>query len=539
MGDTAETAATETIVAAARRDPALLAAGDALATNDLATAESILRPILKQRPTDVVAIRMMAELAARVGRPADAEHLLRRTIELAPGWEAPRANLATLLYRQHRWQDALDELGRIETGDNELGRSLKAAVMGRIGAYEEGIALYREILARHPDNPKVWMSLGHMLKTVGRQDEAVDAYRQGLEIAPAMGEIWWSLANLKTVRFSNEDVAAMQTALGSPDLSDEDRLHLHFALGKALEDRREDAEAFAHYSSGNAIRAGQVRYDPEEVRGEVDRSIAFFTSELLASRAGLGCDAHDPIFIVGMPRAGSTLIEQILASHPQVEGTTELHDLITVSKRLRDRGELPGILAELEASELRSLGQAYLDLARVHRSTDRPFFIDKMPNNWSRIGLIRLVLPNAKIIDARRHPLACCFSNFKQHFARGQGFSYDLTHLGRYYADYVRLMAHFDTVAPRTVHRLVHEQLVADPEGEVRRLLDYLGLPFDEACLRFHENKRAVATPSSEQVRRPITSEGLDQWRRFDAWLDPLRTALGPTLQTWDDATLQ
>jgi tetratricopeptide (TPR) repeat protein len=470
---------------------------------------------------------MMAELAARVGRPVDAEHLLRRAIELAPDWEAPRANLATLLYRQHRWQDALAELGRMNTGE-ELGRSLKAAVLGRIGAYEEGIALYREILERHPGNPKVWMSLGHMLKTVGEQEAALDAYRQGLKIAPALGEIWWSLANLKTVRFSDEDVAAMETALGRPDLGEEDCLHLHFALGKALEDRHEDADAFAHYAAGNAIRARQVHYDPAEVSDEVDRSIAFFTQELLASRAGLGCDAPDPIFIVGMPRAGSTLLEQILASHPQVEGTTELHDLITVSKGLRDRGELPAILAALSADELRALGQSYLDQTRVHRSTDRPFFIDKMPNNWARIGLIRLILPSAKIIDARRHPLACCFSNFKQHFARGQGFSYDLTNLGRYYSDYVRLMAHFDRVAPGAVHRVIHEQLVADPEAEVRRLLDYLGLPFDEACLRFHENKRAVATASSEQVRRPITAEGLDQWRRFEAWLDPLKTALGP-----------
>ena len=521
-------------IAASVRDPQLLSAGRALVTNDLPAAESILRPLLHRRPTAVAAIRRRAELAARVGRPGDAEHLLRRAIELAPAWEPPRANLATVLYRQNRWQEALEELGRIETPEDDSRLSLKAAVLGRVGAYEEGIGLYREILERHPDQPKIWMSLGHMLKTVGDQQGSVDAYRQAIALSPSLGEVWWSLANLKTVRFSDEDVAAMQAALAAPGLADDDRLHLHFALGKAFEDRGADDDAFGHYAQGNAIRAGQVQHDPDRVSSRVDKAIQVFTPQLLAERAGQGCEVPDPIFVLGMPRAGSTLVEQILASHPQVEGTMELPDLIMIARRLSERGDYPALLAEMPADELRALGQEYLDRTRVHRSSGRPLFIDKMPNNWLHVGLIRLILPNARIVDARRHPLACCFSNFKQHFARGQTFSYDLAHLGRYYADYVRLMAHFDRVAPGAVHRVIHERLVGDPEGEIRRLLDFLGLPFDDACLRFHETKRAVATASSQQVRRPITSEGVDQWRRFDRWLGPLRQALGPALETWD-----
>ncbi|HET7816763.1 MAG TPA: sulfotransferase [Sphingomicrobium sp.] len=526
-------------ISASVRDPQLLSAGRALVANDLPAAESILRPLLHRRPTDVAAIRMMAELAARVGRPSDAENLLRRAIELAPAWEPPRANLATVLYRQNRWQEALEELGRIETPEDDSRLSLKAAVLGRVGAYEEGIGLYREILKRHRGQPKIWMSLGHMLKTVGDQQGSVDAYRQAIALAPSLGEVWWSLANLKTVRFSDRDVAAMQAALADPGLGDDDRLHLHFALGKAFEDRGADENAFGHYAQGNAIRAGQVQHDPARVSRRVDRTIAVFTSELLAERAGHGCAAPDPIFVLGMPRAGSTLVEQILASHPEVEGTMELPDLIMIARRLSERGKYPALLADLPADELRALGQEYLDRTRVHRSSGRPFFIDKMPNNWLHVGLIRLILPNARIVDARRHPLACCFSNFKQHFARGQSFSYDLEHLGLYYADYVRLMAHFDRVAPGAVHRVIHERLVDDPEGEIRRLLAFLGLPFDEACLRFHETQRPVATASSQQVRRPITAEGVDQWRRFERWLGPLEKALGPALASWDDAAAQ
>ncbi len=531
-------------ISASVRDPDLIRAGAALVENDLPTAESILRPLLKRRPTDVAAIRMMAELAARVGRRVDAEHLLRRAIELAPGWAAPRANLASLLYRQQRAEEALAELDQIEAmgAEDDSQRNLRAAALGRLGGYDEAIALYRDVLSRHEDQPKVWMSLGHLLKTVGDQSEAIAAYRRAIDLAPSLGEVWWSLANLKTVRFSDEDISAMRAALPADALDDDDRLHLHFALGKALEDRRDDEAAFGHYSEGNRIRAGQLHYDPSAITAHVDACESLFTSEFLAEREGAGCMAPDPIFILGMPRAGSTLIEQILASHPLIEGTMELPDIIALSQRVGRAGEqgkssrYPAVLGELSPEDLKALGQEYLDRTRIQRSSGKPFFIDKMPNNWAHVGFIGLILPSARIIDARRHPLACCFSNFKQHFARGQAFSYSLETVGAYYRDYVRLMAHFDAVMPGVVHRGIHEKLVADPEAEIRSLLAALELPFDDACLRFYDNTRPVRTASSEQVRRPISSEGLDQWRRFEKWLGPLEATLGPALNHWDDA---
>jgi tetratricopeptide (TPR) repeat protein len=525
-------------LAAARRDPTLMEAAAALVANDLAAAEPLLRGRLKRDPYDVAAIRMMAELAARVGRSADSESLLRRAIELAPGFDAARANLATLLYRQHRAAEALELLDEIAT--SELGdahHNLRAAALGRIGGYDEAIAIYRDVLERHTGQAKLWMSLAHMLKTVGKQEEAVAAYRRAIGLAPAMGEGWWSLANLKTVRFGADDLAAMESALDGSALDADDELHLHFALGKGHEDRGDDEAAWRHYAAGNALRRDQLRHDPARPHALVEGNIALLDAEFFAERAGRGCPARDPIFILGMPRAGSTLVEQILASHSQVEGTMELPDIIAMVRRLDgSESAYPAILASLDSEALAALGREYLERTRVARQTEKPYFIDKMPNNWVHAGLIRLILPNARIIDARRHPLACGFSNFKQHYARGQAFSYDLGHFGAYYADYVRLMAHLDRVQPGKIHRVIHEALVDDPEREVRDLLTYLGLEFEEECLRFHENKRAVRTASSEQVRRPISRDGIDQWRRFERWLGPLEAALGTTLDRWDDA---
>ena len=528
-------------MAAAVRDPDLLRAGQALAANDLPTAEGLLRPHLKRRPTDVPAIRMMAELAARIGRLGDSENLLRRALELAPGFTAARANLATVLYRQNRATEAIAELERIEqAGAANIGHaSLKAAAFGRIGGHEEALGLYRQLLDVRPHEPKLWMSYGHILKTVGQQPDSVDAYRRALAIQPTLGEAWWSLANLKTVRFDDADVDAMTSALEAPDLSREERFHLHFALGKALEDRKDAEASFGHYAEGNRLRRRLIDYDPSVMRDHVDRSIALFTPEFFAERGGLGSPSPAPIFILGMPRAGSTLVEQILASHPAIEGTAELPDIPDIARRLDGRklkGDdsfYPECLAGMDGAALRALGEEYLERAQVQRFTDRPYFIDKLPNNWAHAGLIRMILPNARVIDARRHPLACGFSNFKQHYARGQKFSYDLAELGQYYSDYVRLMRHFDAVLPGYLHRVIHEQLVDDPETEVRRLLDFLGLPFDPACLAFYENTRPVRTASSEQVRRPISREGLEQWKMFEPWLGPLKTALGPLLQDW------
>jgi len=538
-------AALDEALGAAKRDPALLRAAGALLDNDLAVAEAILRPHLHRRPTDVAAIRMLAELAGRLGRYADAEALLRRALELAPGFTAARANLATALYRQNRPAEAIAALDAIlEAEPGHAGhQNLKAAALSRLGGYEEALALYAEVLARLPDQPKVWMSYGHVLKTVGRTDEGVAAYRRAIALAPTLGEAWWSLANLKTVRLGAEDAAALEAALAVEPLGVHDRLHLHFALARALEDAGEAERAFAHYAEGNRLRHAMIGYDAAEATAGVDRAVALFTPVFFAARQGQGSPAPDPIFILGMPRAGSTLVEQILASHPLVEGTMELPDVPLLARRLgagRENGDLyPESLAGLDAGALRALGEEYLERTRVQRRERRPFFIDKMPNNWVHVGLIHLILPNARIVDARRHPLDCCFSNFRQHYARGQGFSYSLADMGRYYADYVRLMAHFEGVLPGRIHRVVHERLVDDPEGEVRALLAYLGLDFDPTCLRFHENPRAVRTASSEQVRRPLNRDGQGQWRPYESWLEPLKAALGPVIEAYPEAPAQ
>jgi tetratricopeptide (TPR) repeat protein len=330
------------------------------------------------------------------------------------------------------------------------------------------------------------------------------------------------------VRFGAADIASIEAALALPKLSPDDRLQLHFALGKALEDAGDYKASFEHYAEGNRLRLAANPYDPQRTSARVDRAIALYTPEFLDRRRTWGCPAPDPIFVLGMPRSGSTVVEQILASHPLVEGTQELGDIQMIAARIGDGAEsYPEALAAFEPARFAELGEEYLSRSRAHRHTDRPFFIDKMPNNWLHAGFIRLILPNAKIIDTRRHPLACCFSNFKQHFARGQVFAYDLDHLGRYYADYVRLMDHFDAAAPGMIHRVWHEALLAEPEAQIRALLDFVGLPFDSACLRFHENQRPVRTASAEQVRRPINRDGVGQWRNYDEHLAPLRAALG------------
>ncbi|RHW17518.1 hypothetical protein D1610_11040 [Sphingomonas gilva] len=501
----------------------------ALHDNRLAEAEPLLKAHLKADPFDVQAIRMLAELAGRIGRYKDAENLLRRAVELSPGFTAARANLAIVLYRQNRAAEAVAELDRVleEEPDNPGHANLKAAALGRVGGFDEAIELYRAVLKETPRQPKVWMSYGHMLKTVGRQADGVAAYRRAIDLMPELGEAWWSLANLKTVRFDDADIAAMQKALARSDISDEDRFHLDFALGKAFEDRGRAAESFEHYAAGNALRRTRISYDADETQDFVDRSIAIATPQFFVERAGLGCGEPDPIFILGMPRAGSTLIEQILSSHSQVEGTSELPDIPVLARRWPD---YPEHLAELAPDRLRALGEEYLDRTRVQRRTDRPLFIDKLPNNWAHVPFIHLILPGAKIIDARRHPLGCCFSNFKQHFARGQAFSYRLEDMGRYYRDYVRLMAHLDAVLPGRVHRVFYEKMVEDTEGEVRALLAACGLDFEPACLEFHKTERAVRTASSEQVRQPIFREGTEAWRPYAAWLGPLEAALGEVL---------
>jgi len=515
-------------------DPRLIEAAAALHDNRLDVAERILKPYLKEDPFDAKAIRMLAELAARIGRLRDAENLLRRAVELAPGWVAAKANLALVLGRTGRPAEAMELLDEVlaEEPDSVGHWNLKAATVGRLGDFEQGITLYEDVLKRTPDQPRVWLSYGHMLKTIGRLAEGIAAYRRAIALQATLGEAWWSLANLKTVQFDEADLEAMRQALETSNLSDSDRLHLDFALGKALHDTGRTDEAFAHYARANALRLKSAPYDRSRISKLVDCCIEAFPSEYFDERPG-GCEAPDPIFIVGMPRAGSTLIEQILSSHGLVEGTSELPDMPLLARK---PGPYPdGILGASE-EERRALGEEYLKRAAVQRRTGRPFFIDKLPNNWLFVPFIQLVLPNAKIIDARRHPLGCCFSNFRQQFAKGQDFTYDLADLGRYYSDYVRLMAHFDAVLPGRVHRVIYERMVEDTEAEIRRLLDYCGLEFEPACLEFYNTERAVRTPSSEQVRRPIYRDATEEWRSYEPHLGPLKEALGAVLEAYPEA---
>jgi tetratricopeptide (TPR) repeat protein len=528
-------------VKASTRDPRLLAPAAALSEGRIAVAEGLLREHLKQHPTDVVAIRMFAEVAARLGRLADAENLLARCLELAPGFAAARHNYAVVLQRLGRAADALREVDRLMADDprNPGLRALKAAALARLGDYEQAITLYRAVIADYPQQARLWMSYGHAVKTAGRQASSIDAYRRSIALEPTLGEAYWSLANLKTYRFTDAEVESMREQLARPELGDEDRWHFHFALGKALEDAGAYAESFSQYSEGNRLRRKRLGYDPKETTEGVRRARELFSREFFERHAGSGCATPDPIFVVGLPRAGSTLVEQILSSHPLVEGTMELPDLLGLAREIGGRkrrsevSKYPEILAQADATELRALGERYLAQTRVQRKTGAPFFIDKMPNNWAHVGFIHLILPNARIVDARRHPMSCCFSGFKQHFARGQGFTYSLEEIGRYYRDYVRLMAHFDAVLPGRVHRVIYERMVDDTEAEVRRLLEYCGLEFDERCLRFHETERAVRTASSEQVRSPIFRDGVDRWRSYAPWLGPLQRALGPMVDAY------
>ncbi len=517
-----------------RYDPRLIEAALALNENRLEIAERILKPYLKEDPFDAAAIRMLAELAARIGRIGDAENLLRRAVELAPGWTAPKANLALVLGRMGRPAEAMELLDDIFAEEpEELGHwNLKAATLGRLGDFDEGIAMYEAVLQRAPKQPKVWMSYAHMLKTVARLKDGIAAYRKAIELRPTLGEAWWSLANLKTVEFSDADVQAMRSALDTPGLSDDDRLHLDFALGKAMHDAGRFDEAFAHYSRANALRLKLQPYAPGDVHKLVERSITIFTAEAFAERRG-GNESPDPIFIVGMTRSGSTLLEQILSSHSRVEGTSELQDIPILARRT---GKYPQGVLGLTEKDRRALGEEYLKRTYVQRRTDKPFFVDKLPNNWMWVPFIHLILPNAKIIDARRHPLGCCISNFRQHFAHGQGWTYDLDHLGHYYSSYVRLMSHVDEVLPGRVHRVIYERVVDDTESEIRALLDYCELEFEPQVLEFYKTERAVRTPSSEQVRRPIYRDATEEWRAYDSFLEPLKRALGPVLDAYPNS---
>jgi tetratricopeptide (TPR) repeat protein len=524
------------------KNPELVQAGDHLFGGRIAKAEALCREVLKKDPFDVFAIRLLADIGIRLNQFEDAQKLLERCLELAPDYHMARNDYANVLSKRQQYEASLEELEKLleSEPDNPNNLLLKASVLVQIGEFESAIELYDRVLEHFPRQPRSHMSKGHALKTLGRHVEGIEAYRTAINLRPTLGEAYWSLANLKTFRFEEEEISAMRKQVKDGTENIQDYYHLCFALGKALEDRKQYDESFACFRRGNAVRRKTVQWDRDAHHENLQRLIRFFDAEFFDDRHGQGARHADPIFIIGLPRAGSTLLEQVLASHSQVEGTMELPDIISIARRLggkkrsSEESRYPDILADMTPDQLTEFGEEYIERTRIHRS-GAPYFIDKMPNNFSHIGLVHLILPNAKIIDARRHPLGCCFSGFKQLFAKGQNFSYDLADIGQYYRDYVELMDHWDRVLPGRVLRMQYETVVTDTEGQVRRLLDYCGLPFEEECLRFYETERAVRTASSEQVRQPIYSAALEQWRHYLPDLGPLIEALGPALQGYAD----
>ncbi|MEO7635050.1 MAG: sulfotransferase [Sphingomicrobium sp.] len=521
--------------------PDFASAVQAMTSGRLAAARADLERLQAAHPQNAVAPRLLAEVAARAGDLGEAEALLRRALALDPAFADARINLASLLLQQNRFADALGEIDQINAPSRDRDRlaRLRAAALTRLGRHAEAIATYREALVATPSDPQLQLSLGHLLKAIGDRAGAIACYRTALAIKPGFGAGWWGLANLKVHVFDDADIAAMQHAVETAPL--EDALRINFALGKAFEDRGDAAAAFAHYAAGNQARAEQQPYAPGKLEAICRASRALFTPAFLAAHASAAGDAEGPIFIVGMPRSGSTLVEQILASHPSVEGLSELPYIPAMAVSLEQESLGPGkraqtypqCLKDVPRERLDRLAAFYLERVDAHRRTTRPWFIDKMPNNWLHVGLMAMILPGARIIDVRRHPLACGLSNFKQHFASGQEYSYGLEQFGHYYRCYGEMMRHWDEVRPGAVERVIYEHLVADPDAEIRRLLAALGLRFDPACLAPHAATRVVATPSAEQVRQPISAAATEHWRAFEPWLGPLKSALGPVLDDW------
>lgn len=504
--------------------------------DELSKAERMLRQSLSVNPTDAPAIQLLARVLIRLGRNPEAQVLLERALELAPSFKLAREDHVTALVEQMDWHGANAQIDIIlkDTPGATLFETQKATNLVMLGEYDEGLALFDRLRIRAADNSVFWLHYGHAMRIVGRNAEAIEAYRKGVELDPGYGTAWWALANLKTYRFSPAEADTMRIQLERKDLGDGQRCQLEFALGQALENNKAYQDSFEHYLRANALRRPYISYDADETHKSMKRIKAFFTPEFFRARAGMGCQSPDPIFIVGMVRAGSTLVEQILSSHSKVEGTMELPDLVNIVtdlKKKRPDLDWPATLTPFDGEGLKTLGERYLQQTQSQRKLDRPFFTDKAGNNYVHVGLIQAILPNAKIIDVRRHPLGCCFSGFKQAFpAASVVHSYDLAEIGRYYRDYVELMDHYDRVLPGRVHRVFHEDLVRDPETEIRRLLQYCGLPFEDQCLRFYDTKRGVRTSSSEQVRKPIDKTSVESWQRYEPWLGPVKEALGEVL---------
>jgi tetratricopeptide (TPR) repeat protein len=544
IGDAENAATAAAHVATLKRlPPDIVLATGLFSDGELTPAENITRAYLLKHGNEVEAMRLLARIGMARDVLDDAELLLEAVLTLAPEYRAARHDYAQVLTERHKYERAKTELETLMAlePENRNFRTLYATACVGLGEHEKALGLYRELLLAAPQAADLHLSVAHSLKTLGRQSEAIAAYRQAASVRPAYGDAYWSLANLKTYRFQSTEIERMREDEASPATSSIDRYHLCFALGKAYEDRGEYAESWRYYERGNALKRAESRYRPEILENNTRQQIAVCTREFLQSRAGVGAPDRDPIFIVGLPRSGSTLIEQILASHSQVEGTQELADVPRIVLELQgrdpdlDHPRYPGVLAGLEPEAFRRLGERYLDDTRVYRAHGTPRFIDKMPNNFRHLGLVHLMLPNARIIDARREPMACCFSNLKQLFANGQEFTYSTLDIARYYRTYLELMAHWDRVLPGQVLRIYHEEVVEDLESNVRRILEFCGLEFEPACLEFYRTERSVRTASSEQVRQPIFREGLEQWRHYEPWLGDLRDALGDALVRYRD----
>ena len=518
----------------------LIAVMDLIAQGKLVKAEKLCKAFMQKNPKHVEGMRLLADIAIRLGVLEDAEFLLESAVAFSPKSTKPRINYIQVLRKQQKYQKALAQ-AKILVGqepENPQFQSVFAVESMQSGDYETALAMFDSILEILPEEPVTLTSRGNALKTQGQTDQAIDSYRRAIKKYPAHGEAYYSLANLKLFSFTDKEITAMESQENNPGVSFMARVYLDFALGKAYEDKGQFDKSFTYYERGNASKQSQSRYKSEELTTEFNAQADVFDENFVKSLVGSGYEAADPIFILGLPRSGSTLLEQILASHSQVDGTLELPNILSLAQKLR-RGDkmsgvshYPAVLKTLDVKTFADFGERYISDTRTHRQ-GAPFFIDKMPNNFRHIGLIRSILPNAKIIDARRHPMGCCFSAFKQLFHEGQEFSYGLKEVGTYYKDYMELMDHWDKVFPGKILRVQYEDVVADLDTQVRRILEHCNLAFEENCISFYETDRDVRTPSSEQVRQPIYRSGVEQWKNFETSLDPLKKALGSVLKRY------
>lgn len=522
------------------RHPRLREAARLLDAGQMGPAARLLREYLKEHPADAQALHLLADIARRQGRTNHALTLWAQCVEAAPDFAPGRYDYATALLEAFRPDMTLvhaEELLKQEPGNPDY-RALKARALESLDDYSRAAELWRSLTAEYPERAGYWLRYGYVLRGLGQVGESVAAIRRVIAQEPTSGAAWWNLADIKSFRFDNADIAQMEKLNADTALPAAERICLHFALGKAYGGLGRYETSFGHYAKGNALQRLSAPHDPDVLTSYVARSRQVFTREFFRRHSGSGMADRAPIFIVGMMRAGSTLVEQILASHSRIEGTRELTEMAAISQHLQQvaaqkGADYPGFLDRIETDDARSLGEKYLENAGIHRRLDRPFFVDKMGANFAHVGLIHLLFPNAKIVDMRRHPLACGFSIFSQYFPKGQNNAYRLADIGRSYHDYVELMEHFDRVLPGRIHRLFYEDLVARPEEEIRRLLDYLELPFEEACLQFHRTERTIATISAEQVRQPIYHKAVDHWRHYEPWLGPLKSALGAVLESY------